>query len=377
MSTAAAGTAPAVKCSKCQKETDTSDDGGGNSDAAATAVALCRDCKDFMEATTTTTTATTTTTTTAAPAATVTVTATVTATQQQSKCEELITMEIDTDLTTTETLDDDLEEKDDTTKHEERNKRREEASQGARDLQEARPALPAETEPAATGPSDVKMAAELTTPTASPAPPQRTTPAAKVTRQNLNGARSPTVMKRLRKSTRSTRFKSKLTGRAAGAGGAAGGGATNNGAINGGHNGQGSVTGATPKAAGKAGGGAGGGAGGARNRRTLFKRPAQKTPRVQACTRFVKSLFYKGSYMQIGDIVSIVDSEQGVYYAQIRGLLVDAYCEKSAFLTWLIPTQDSPDPKEGFDPATYLIGKSARGAPSRILRGLQPATLET
>lgn len=262
-------------------------------------------------------------------------------------------MEIDTDLTTTETLDDDLEEKDDTTKHEERDKRREEASQTALEVHEARPALSAETEPAATAASDVKMAAELTTPTASPAPPpQRTTPAGKVTRQNLNGARSPTVMKRLRKSTRSTRFKSKLTGRAAGAGGAA----TNNGATNGGHNGQGSVTGTTPKASGKAGGGAGGGAGGARNRRTLFKRPAQKTPRVQACTRFVKSLFYKGSYMQIGDIVSIVDSEQYVYYAQIRGLLVDAYCEKSAFLTWLIPTQDSPDPKEGFDPATYLIG---------------------
>lgn len=281
-------------------------------------------------------------------------------------------MEIDTDLTTTETLDDDLEEKDDTTKHEERNKKREEASQGAREAQKARPASPAETEAGATAASDVKMAAELTMPTESPAP-QRTTPAGKVTRQNLNGARSPTVMKRLRKSTRSTRFKSKLTGRAGGAA-AGGGGATNNGATNGGHNGQGSGTSATPKASGKAGGGAGG-AGGARNRRTLFKRPAQKTPRVQACTRFVKSLFYKGSYMQIGDIVSIVDSEQNVYYAQIRGLLVDAYCEKSAFLTWLIPTQDSPDPKEGFDPATYLIGKAVRDAP-RLKPSLEgiPAT---
>lgn len=46
-----------------------------------------------------------------------------------------------------------------------------------------------------------------------------------------------------------------------------------------------------------------------------------------------------------------------MYYAQIRGLLIDNYCEKSAFLTWLIPTQESPDPKEGFDAATYLIGK--------------------
>lgn len=67
--------------------------------------------------------------------------------------------------------------------------------------------------------------------------------------------------------------------------------------------------------------------------------------------------FLKGSYLQVGDIVSLVDNEDNVYYAQIRGLLIDNYCEKSAFLTWLIPTQESPDPKDGFDAATYLIGK--------------------
>lgn len=66
----------------------------------------------------------------------------------------------------------------------------------------------------------------------------------------------------------------------------------------------------------------------------------------------------QGSYLQVGDIVSLVDKEDSVYYAQIRGLLIDNYCEKSAFLTWLIPTQESPDPKYGFDPATYLIGKA-------------------
>lgn len=51
-----------------------------------------------------------------------------------------------------------------------------------------------------------------------------------------------------------------------------------------------------------------------------------------------------------------MDDDYNVYYAQIRGLLVDSYCEKSAFLTWLIPTQESPDPREGFDAATYIIG---------------------
>ncbi|XP_016948906.1 GATA zinc finger domain-containing protein 1 [Drosophila biarmipes] len=193
-------------------------------------------------------------------------------------------------------------------------------------------------------------------------------PAGKITRSSLNGTghqvntRTPAIMKRLRKSTR---FKAKQTGKGA-HGGGGGSNSQSNGHSHGPNGSAGSSThlasaGAHPSNSNKHGksgpaGGPGGGAPGSRSRRTLFKRPAQKTPKVQACTRFVKSVFYKGSYMQIGDIVSIVDGEQNLYYAQVRGLLVDAYCEKSAFLTWLIPTQDSPDPQEGFDPATYLIG---------------------
>ncbi|XP_039499667.1 GATA zinc finger domain-containing protein 1 [Drosophila santomea] len=188
-------------------------------------------------------------------------------------------------------------------------------------------------------------------------------PAGKITRSSLNGTgnqaptRTPAIMKRLRKSTR---FKAKQTGK----GNPGSGNAQSNGHNSGPNGSIGSSVhlagaGAHPSNSnkhGKSGPAGPGGATGARNRRALFKRPAQKTPKVQASTRFVRSVFYKGSYMQIGDIVSIVDGEQNLYYAQIRGLLVDAYCEKSAFLTWLIPTQDSPDPQEGFDPATYLIG---------------------
>ncbi|XP_034667871.1 proteoglycan 4 [Drosophila subobscura] len=189
----------------------------------------------------------------------------------------------------------------------------------------------------------------------------------KITRSSINGTsaaatpgnQTPTIMKRLRKSTRATRFKAKLTGRS---GVGENGGQANG--YNGNPNGPGSTAhpygagshAGNSKAHGKASAGSAGGAQGARNRRAIFKRPAQKTPKVQACTKFVKSVFYKGSYMQIGDIVSIVDGQQKLYYAQIRGLLIDAYCEKSAFLTWLIPTQDSPDPQDCFDPATYLIG---------------------
>lgn len=61
--------------------------------------------------------------------------------------------------------------------------------------------------------------------------------------------------------------------------------------------------------------------------------------------------------MQIGDIVSLMDNNEDLYYAQIRGLLIDTYCEKSAFITWLIPTKSSPPPNERFDASTYLIGK--------------------
>nr|XP_014085956.1 GATA zinc finger domain-containing protein 1 [Bactrocera oleae] len=93
-----------------------------------------------------------------------------------------------------------------------------------------------------------------------------------------------------------------------------------------------------------------------RSRRNIFKKLPLKTPVAQATTHVVESVFYKGTYLQVGDIVSLMDDKRNIYYAQIRGLLVDNYCEKSAYLTWLIPTQASPDPHDGFDPASYLIG---------------------
>ncbi|XP_034489749.1 keratin, type I cytoskeletal 10 isoform X2 [Drosophila innubila] len=300
--------------------------------------------------------------------------------KEEAKTEkDCVKMEIDTDLTTTETLDD-LDELDELTKQKEE-KEKEMARQNQQKQSEAKQqqqqlmtkvkeeaeqqqqpeeqSLLIKAELAADGDADSKMAAVPSQTCQAPNAPasQATQRGGKITRSSLNGSRSPNIMKRLRKSTRSTRFKAKLTGRGGAAGGGGAGGAGAGGGATNGHNGA-----TNCKTHGKLGGGAAGGGGGGsaastpRNRRTLFKRPAQKTPRVQATTRFVKSVFYKGSYMQIGDIVSIVDSEHNVYYAQIRGLLVDAYCEKSAFLTWLIPTQDSPDPRDGFDPATYLIG---------------------
>uniref|UniRef100_A0A3B5QCX7 GATA zinc finger domain-containing protein 1 n=1 Tax=Xiphophorus maculatus TaxID=8083 RepID=A0A3B5QCX7_XIPMA len=73
-------------------------------------------------------------------------------------------------------------------------------------------------------------------------------------------------------------------------------------------------------------------------------------------TRYgVVTVFFSGVYYQIGDVIRVIDEDDGKpYYAQIRGFVQDQYCEKSAALTWLIPTQASPS--DHFDPGTYIIG---------------------
>ncbi|XP_058129858.1 GATA zinc finger domain-containing protein 1 [Anopheles ziemanni] len=103
----------------------------------------------------------------------------------------------------------------------------------------------------------------------------------------------------------------------------------------------------------------------AKSRRTLLKKPPTRTPQETASTRSVQKLFHEDTWYQIGDIVSLLDTKDNTYYAQIRGLLVDTYNEKSAVLTWLIPTTASPPPNEGFDPATYQIGPD-EDCPRRI-----------
>uniref|UniRef100_A0A182M4N2 GATA zinc finger domain-containing protein 1 n=1 Tax=Anopheles culicifacies TaxID=139723 RepID=A0A182M4N2_9DIPT len=94
----------------------------------------------------------------------------------------------------------------------------------------------------------------------------------------------------------------------------------------------------------------------AKSRRTLTKKMPVKSPRETASTKSVTKVLDENTWYQIGDIVSMIDTKDNTYYAQIRGLLVDAYNEKSAVLTWLLPTTSSPPPNEAFDPATYLAG---------------------
>lgn len=50
----------------------------------------------------------------------------------------------------------------------------------------------------------------------------------------------------------------------------------------------------------------------------------------------------------------MVDTDGDTYYAQLRGFLQDQYCEKSAVITWLLPSKESPT--DHFDPSTYFLG---------------------
>uniref|UniRef100_A0A7N4NS60 GATA zinc finger domain-containing protein 1 n=1 Tax=Sarcophilus harrisii TaxID=9305 RepID=A0A7N4NS60_SARHA len=93
-----------------------------------------------------------------------------------------------------------------------------------------------------------------------------------------------------------------------------------------------------------------------KGRRHIFKlKNPIKAPEAVSTIITAESIFHKGVYYQIGDVVSVIDEQDGkTYYAQIRGFIQDQYCEKSAALTWLLPTTASP--KDQFDPASYIIG---------------------
>ncbi|CAB1320543.1 unnamed protein product [Coregonus sp. 'balchen'] len=82
-----------------------------------------------------------------------------------------------------------------------------------------------------------------------------------------------------------------------------------------------------------------------KGRRHIFKlKNPIKAPESVSTIITSESVFYKGVYYQMGDVIKVTDEDDGrPYYAQIRGFIQDQYCEKSAALTWLIPTQASPE----------------------------------
>ncbi|XP_035658146.1 GATA zinc finger domain-containing protein 1-like [Branchiostoma floridae] len=91
-----------------------------------------------------------------------------------------------------------------------------------------------------------------------------------------------------------------------------------------------------------------------KSRRIIFKKNPLKAPAAVSTIVTSECFFYKGIYYQMGDIVSLMDHDGGIYYAQIKGFMQDQYCEKSVVITWLLPTQASP--RDHFDPATYILG---------------------
>ena len=56
---------------------------------------------------------------------------------------------------------------------------------------------------------------------------------------------------------------------------------------------------------------------------------------------------------EVGDVVSLLDHSGGVFYAIIRGFLVDQYADKYAILTWLLPKTPNPSI---FDPLNFVLG---------------------
>lgn len=103
------------------------------------------------------------------------------------------------------------------------------------------------------------------------------------------------------------------------------------------------------------------------NRRTkLFKKKTKPPVRCQtSVSRLTTSdyVFHKGFYLQVGDIVALLDraDPENLYFAQIRAFLVDDLGQKSAMITWLVPTsrQHKQIKKlKDFDPSLFVLGPS-------------------
>uniref|UniRef100_A0A8C4NAY1 GATA zinc finger domain-containing protein 1 n=1 Tax=Eptatretus burgeri TaxID=7764 RepID=A0A8C4NAY1_EPTBU len=103
-----------------------------------------------------------------------------------------------------------------------------------------------------------------------------------------------------------------------------------------------------------------------KGRRHIFKlKNPLRAPEAVATVVTSDSILYQGVFYQVGDVVSVLDEEGELYFAQIRGFMQDQYCEKSAVITWLLPTTGSPKGK--FDPSTYILGLSIGDQDGRFI----------
>ncbi|XP_065053673.1 GATA zinc finger domain-containing protein 1-like [Rhopilema esculentum] len=92
---------------------------------------------------------------------------------------------------------------------------------------------------------------------------------------------------------------------------------------------------------------------GLKNRKALLKKKPSKSPVVTSAVVTASSIYHKGLLFKEGDVVSVTDISGKRYFAQIRGLLQDVFLNKSAVLSWLLPTVPNPT---RFDPAIFLPG---------------------
>ncbi|KAH8870190.1 GATA zinc finger domain-containing protein 1 [Schistosoma japonicum] len=93
-----------------------------------------------------------------------------------------------------------------------------------------------------------------------------------------------------------------------------------------------------------------------RSRRHVFKKEAHKLGNPPAPIRLRTCVFHEDVWYHVGDIVSLLDVDGEIFYAQIRGLATDFAGDNCCFLTWLIPVSGCRD--EEFRPSDYIIGCS-------------------
>ncbi|CAH8856608.1 unnamed protein product [Trichobilharzia szidati] len=93
---------------------------------------------------------------------------------------------------------------------------------------------------------------------------------------------------------------------------------------------------------------------GSRSRRHVLKKEARKLAISPALITLKNCVFHENVWYRVGDIVSLLDMDGEVYYAQIRGLGTDFAGDNCCFLTWLIPVLGCRD--EEFRPSDYIIG---------------------
>ncbi|XP_022673460.1 GATA zinc finger domain-containing protein 1-like isoform X2 [Varroa jacobsoni] len=94
-----------------------------------------------------------------------------------------------------------------------------------------------------------------------------------------------------------------------------------------------------------------------KGRRTILFKRAPPTKTAPSVAHFITTPYvrHKGSYLQSGDIVSMLGDDGDIYYAQLRSFLVDQFGQLSATISWLIPSERSPA-DGSFDPASFVIG---------------------